>query len=237
MGSKLAVIDPETCTGCALCEEKCRFDAAHPPEIDPFACEGCAVCEFVCPVKAIRMVDRVSGQIYTSDTRYGPMVHARLNAGEGNSGKLVTEVRKRASQIAKTQDIPIVLIDGSPGVGCPVIATVTGVSLGIVVTEPTESGVHDMRRVVALLDQFRVKPAVIINKYDLNPENSQEIEKFCNREDIPVLGRIPFDPVMTQSMVAARTLPEYAELHPITKMLSDIWNKISGIVQESKKEG
>ncbi len=225
-GSKVAVIDKDMCTECGLCAEKCRFGAAKPPAIDHIACEGCGVCELVCPEEAIRMVDRVSGHVYNSTTRAGPMAHARLMAGEGNSGKLVTEVRKLAAAIAERDGLSKVLIDGSPGVGCPVIATVTGIKLGVIVTEPTLSGIHDMERVVQLLDKFRVEPLVIVNKFDLNLENTDRIEDYCKKRGIHLLGKIPFDPVMTASMVERQTLPEYAPEHKITSLLREMWDKI-----------
>ena len=233
IASKIASIDSDACTDCGLCEEACRFDAAHPPEIDPIACEGCGVCEYVCPEKAITMHDNVSGHIFKSNTRYGSMSHAKLLPGEGNSGKLVTQVRTQGLEFAKETGSDIILIDGSPGIGCPVIATVAGLKLGIVVTEPTLSGIHDMRRVLELMTRFSVKSAVIINKFDLNLENTKDIEIFCNGRGIEILGKIPFDRIMTKSMIAGLTLPEFAPDHEITEMLKDMWKRIEGIVKES----
>ena len=231
IGSKVAYIDTDACTECGLCEEHCRFDAAHPPNIDPIACEGCGVCEYVCPVDAVNMRDRISGHLYSSMTHFGPMAHARLMAGEGNSGKLVTEVRKLGEFLAKEHNRKTILIDGSPGIGCPVIATVTGLTLGVIVTEPTMSGIHDMERVLSLLERFRVRPAVIINKYDLNIENTERIESLCRERGVTVLGRIKFDSITTESMVAAQTLPEYAPDHPITHLLDEMWSEIIKIAQ------
>ena len=225
VGSKVAMIDENLCTSCGLCEDACRFDAITDLKIDPIACEGCGVCEFVCPEKAINMFDRQSGNLYDSETRIGRMAHAKLQPGEGNSGRLVTEVRKLASQIATENGISTVLIDGSPGIGCPVIATVTGIKLGIIVTEPTMSGIHDMQRVLELLKRFQVKAMVIINKFDLNLKNTEAIEKYCTESNVEVLGRIKFDPIMTKSMVAAKTLPEFAPSHEITRLLREFWNR------------
>jgi MinD superfamily P-loop ATPase len=232
IGSKVAEIDEHLCTQCGLCETACRFGAIHESRVDPVACEGCKVCVQVCPEEAIRLKERISGNIYTSTTRVGMMAHAKLIAGEGNSGKLVTEVRKLATEIALANESSTVLIDGSPGIGCPVIATVTGIRLGIVVTEPTMSGIHDMRRVISLLKQFRVTTTVIINKFDINPENSNVIEHYCRENDVEVLGKIKFDPIMTQSMVAATTLPEFAPNHEITKQLRNIWLRIIEILND-----
>ena len=151
VASKVAVIDENLCTECGLCGEACRFGAITDSRVDPISCEGCGVCEYVCPENAIQMVDRQSGNLYDSDTRIGRMAHAKLLPGEGNSGRLVTEVRKLGTKIATDNGVSTVLIDGSPGIGCPVIATVTGIKLGIIVTEPTMSGIHDMQRVLELL--------------------------------------------------------------------------------------
>ena len=226
VASTVAVIDPNVCTECGLCEDKCRFHAITNSTIDPISCEGCGVCAYICPEKAIEMVGRQSGYLYDSDTRIGPLIHARLLPGEGNSGRLVTEVRKLSSEVATEKGISTVLIDGSPGIGCPVIATVTGIKLGVIVTEPTMSGIHDMQRVAELLDKFRVKTTVIINKYDLNPENTQAIERYCQSNNIEILGKIKFDTIMTRSMVAAQTLLEYAPEHEITHLLRNVWNRI-----------
>jgi MinD superfamily P-loop ATPase len=223
--SKVAKIDFERCTECGVCEEHCRFDAVRPPQIDPIACEGCGVCEYVCPEQAIRMVNRVSGHLYESETRFGPMAHAKLLPGEGNSGKLVTEVRKLGQRIAKTAKLNQVLIDGSPGIGCPVIATVAGIQLGIIVTEPTVTGIHDMERVLTLLERFKIIAKVVINKFDINENNTKRIEKYCENRDIEVLGKLRFDPITTKSMIAAKTLPEFAPDSELTKMLHDIWFK------------
>ena len=228
--SKAAVIDPETCTECGLCSEKCRFEAIHPPKVNAIACEGCGVCAYVCPEKAVKMMPRTSGFLYESMTRFGPMSHAKLLPGEGNSGKLVTEVRKQAQKLAHKNGQEITLIDGSPGIGCPVIATVSGIKLGVIVTEPTMSGIHDMERVLTLLERFRVHTMVIVNKYDLNPENTQRIEQICTENGVDFLGTIPFDSVMTESMVAAKTLPEFVPNHRITRLLERMWSKITEFV-------
>ncbi|OLS27437.1 MAG: Heterodisulfide reductase subunit A-like protein [Candidatus Thorarchaeota archaeon AB_25] len=227
VASKVAVIDEDLCTECGLCGEACRFGAITDSRVDPISCEGCGVCEYVCPEEAIQMVDRQSGNLYDSDTRIGRMAHAKLLPGEGNSGRLVTEVRKLGTKIATDNGISTVLIDGSPGIGCPVIATVTGIKLGIIVTEPTMSGIHDMQRVRELLRKFSVKATVIINKFDLNLENTEAIERYCAENDVEVLGRIKFDPIMTKSMVAAQTLPEFAPDHEISQLLRKIWDRVN----------
>jgi MinD superfamily P-loop ATPase len=226
VASKVAVIDEDLCTECGLCEEACRFHAITNSKINPLGCEGCGVCAHICPENAIEMVERQSGNLYDSGTRIGPLIHAKLLPGEGNSGRLVTEVRKLSTKTAIDKGISTVLIDGSPGIGCPVIATVTGITLGVIVTEPTMSGIHDMQRVSELLQKFRVKTTVIINKYDLNIENTEAIERYCNSNDIEVLGKIKFDSIMTKSMVAAQTLPEFAPDHEISHLLRKVWKRI-----------
>ncbi len=234
IGSKTATIDKDVCTQCGLCEESCRFDAIRVPEIDPIACEGCGVCEFVCPEKAISMHDRVSGNLFQSKTRYGSLSHAKLLPGQGNSGKLVTEVRRHAQIMAQSENRDIILIDGSPGIGCPVIATVAGLKVGVVVTEPTLSGIHDMKRVLGLMKQFHILSTVIINKFDINPKNTDEIVKYCRENGIEVLGRIPFDRIMTESMVQRKTLPEFTPDHEITQMLRRIWIRIKKLAVYSR---
>ena len=225
--AKVATIDIEKCTECGICEEHCRFDAISPPLVNPIACEGCAVCEYVCPEQAVQMIDRISGYLYESDTRFGPMAHAKLLPGEGNSGKLVTEVRNLAKAIANDTESECILIDGSPGIGCPVIATVAGIQVGIIVTEPTLTGIHDMERILTLLERFNITAKVIVNKFDINEKNSKKIEIYCENRDIEVLGKLKFDPITTKSMIAAKTLPEFAPDSEFTKTLRDIWNKIS----------
>ncbi len=233
ISSKAASIGKDICTECGLCQESCRFDAIRVPEIDPIACEGCGVCEFVCPEKAISMQDRVSGHQFRSDTKYGAMSHAKLLPGEGNSGKLVTSVRKQGKELADLANQEIILIDGSPGIGCPVIATVAGLKMGIVVTEPTLSGIHDMKRVLELMKRFNVRSAVIINKFDINEENTADIERYCQENDLEILGHIPFDRVMTDSMVQGKTVPEFAPEHKVTEILRDMWKRIREIIEET----
>ncbi len=233
ISSKVASIDKELCTECGLCEQSCRFGAITVPEIDPIGCEGCGVCDFVCSEGAISMQDKVSGHMFRSDTKYGAMSHAKLLPGEGNSGKLVTSVREQGKELAKMANQEIILIDGSPGIGCPVIATVAGLRMGIVVTEPTLSGIHDMKRVLELMKRFNVRSAVIINKFDINEENTKDIERYCLENGIEILGRVPFDRVMTDSMVEGKTVSEYAPEHRITEILKDMWKRTREIVKEN----
>jgi len=226
-GLKLAVIDPSKCIQCGLCEEKCRFDAIHGFEVDPIHCEGCGVCVHVCPAEAIDFVDRVCGHAYISRTRYGPMSHARLKPGMENSGKLVTLVMQNAKKLAEEGSRDLVIVDGPPGIGCPVIASLSEIDYGLVVVEPTLSGIHDLKRALKLLDHFKVEPLVCINKYDLNEENTAEIGEFCAEEGVAVVGLIPFDPEVTRAMVAGLPVVEYAPSSPASEAIKETWEMMS----------
>jgi MinD superfamily P-loop ATPase len=209
-----ARIDADKCTACGLCLPLCRFNSLAEDEtgrvrVDALSCEGCGVCFHVCPVQAVTMEVPTSGEWYVSKTKYGPFVHARLGIAEENSGKLVTEVRKKAREIAEDEGRDLLIMDGSPGIGCPVIASLTGTDLALVVTEPTPSGLHDMERIVGLANHFKIRVACCINKYDLNQENSEGIEQWCRAQSIPVAGKIPFDPAVTESVVQGIPYVEY----------------------------
>ena len=226
-GSKLAVIDETKCTKCGLCRENCRFDAiTEGLEVDPFSCEGCGVCVVVCPAEAVTLMERVSGHAYVSETRYGFMAHAMLSPGESNSGKLVSLVRQNAKLLAEKEESDFVLIDGSPGIGCPVIASVTGVDVGLVVTEPTMSGIHDLERALQLLRHFSIPPFVCVNVYDINEENAEKIVGFCKEEGVEVVGRIPFNPIVTKAMVNGKPVIEYAPKSDVAKEIEDMWKRI-----------
>jgi len=232
-GSKLATIDSEKCIRCGLCKKSCRFNAISDEfKVNPFACECCGVCTIVCPKKAIELKDRISGQVYTSKTLYGYMVYALLYPGESNSGKLVSLVRQKARTLSARKKSDIVLIDGAPGIGCPVIASVTGADAGLIVTEPTVSGVHDLVRALELLAHFNILPMVLINKYDLNVEKSEEIIEFCHNMNVNVVGKIPFDRLVTEAMVNGRPIVEYAPESSVAKELRRIWDKVHSIVKE-----
>jgi MinD superfamily P-loop ATPase len=209
VASQVAVIDPEKCDGCRKCEEACRFEAIRDLQVDPISCEGCGVCFHVCPRGAILMKEVQSGEWFISQTRYGPMVHAKLGVAQENSGKLVTLVRKEAQRIAREGGYPLILIDGPPGIGCPVIASLGGVDAVLVVTEPSLSGIHDLERVLGVSRHFQVPAWVCVNKWDINPENTEKIEAFCQREGCPVIGKVPFDPIVTKAMVMESTVVEY----------------------------
>jgi MinD superfamily P-loop ATPase len=188
-------------------------------------CEGCKVCVTFCPAEAINWNPRECGQWYVSQTRFGPMVHAQLYPGQENSGLLVSLLRQKARDLAEEQDLGLILSDGSPGIGCPVISSLTGTDLAVLVTEPTPSGLHDLTRVADLCDHFKIKAAVIINKYDLNEKVSEDIEKMCSGRDIEVIGRLAFDPAFTEAMVQRRVITEYLS-DGLADDVRSIWNKI-----------
>ncbi|MHC1582131.1 MAG: ATP-binding protein [Candidatus Syntropharchaeia archaeon] len=223
-GSRVAVIDREKCIECGICEEKCRFDAIHGYEIDAILCEGCGVCVVSCPEEAIRMEEKVSGYAFISNTRYGEMSHAELRAGEEASGKLVTMVRKNAVDLAGESDL--VLIDGSPGIGCPVISSLTGVDLAMVVTEPSQSGLHDLKRIMGVVEHFGIRTVVCINKYDINLEITEEIEKFCEEKRIEVVGKIPYDDSVTRAMVEGIPVVEFEDSNA-GEEIRKMWNRIT----------
>ena len=227
MGGSKAVINPDLCTGCGTCRTLCRFDAISDRyEVDPIRCEGCGVCVDFCPEQAIDFPVQRCGEWYISATRFGPMVHARLGIAEENSGRLVSLVRKETRQLAEERGLELILTDGPPGIGCPVIAAIGGATALVIVVEPTVSGIHDMERVVDLAAHFRVPGLVIVNRYDLNVEMAETIEKLAVQRNLVVLGRVPFDPVFTRSMVQGQTLFEYGAETPTRQVVRDIWAKI-----------
>lgn len=224
-GLDKAVIHPERCTNCGRCVDACRFEAIKDFVINPVFCEGCGVCGFVCPAEAITMEPSLAGYLYVSASSYGPMVHAQLGLAEDNSGKLVTAVRQAARQIAEEKGCPLIITDGPPGIGCPVISSLTGVSFALLVTEPTVAGRHDLERVIKLTKYFKVPAVVCLNKYDLAPEKSWEIEAYCRQEGIEVAGRIPFDNDVNQSLLDAVPLTAYAG-GPAAKAVRLLWENL-----------
>lgn len=205
-GMKKAKLDRELCIDCGKCYEVCRFDAIENPK----KCESCSICEYVCPVGAIKMVDNEAGEIYVSETKYGKMVHACLFPGEENSGKLVAEVRKKAKKIAQEENKKYVLLDGAPGVACNVISSLTGVKKAIIVTEPTLSGLHDLERVLELIERFRIKPYFVINKYDLSFEIANKIEEFLKDKGFEISVKVPFDKRIVKA-IGRKEIPSVAE--------------------------
>jgi MinD superfamily P-loop ATPase len=225
-------VDLKKCTNCGRCQEICRFNAIKTIKdqtvIDLVSCEGCGLCALVCPVQAIQMKENLCGEWYISETKYGPLVYARLGIAEENSGKLVTLVRQNAQAIAKKNNSELIIVDGPPGIGCPLIATLSGANLAVVATEPTLSGIHDLERVVKVAQHFGIKTAVIINKYDINLENSSKIKDWCQKDNIPIIGKIHFDNIITEALVKGVPVVEYCD-NAVTKEIKDIWQKLEDL--------
>jgi MinD superfamily P-loop ATPase len=227
-GGNLASIDPERCVACGICRDLCRFNAISEDfVIDEIQCEGCGVCVDLCPEEAIDFPLNTCGQWFRSQTRLGPMVHARLGIGEENSGKLVTLVRQEARHLAQNLKLELIITDAPPGIGCPVIASMGNATALIVVTEPSLSGQHDMQRVLELAHHFKVPAFVCVNKFDINLDQTRKIESAARHRSAVLLGRIPFDPVITEAMVQGKTLFEFAPRTRIHRSVEDIWRKIA----------
>ena len=235
-GGKLAAIDPHKCIGCGKCAALCRFNAirlngpgndivAKTYAIDPIACEGCKVCVEFCPVDAIAFEPAINGQWFVSDTRFGPMVHAKLGIAQENSGKLVTVIRKEARKIAEEQNKRLLIVDGSPGIGCPVIASITGADVVVIVTEPTLSGLHDLKRVAQLTKNFGIKTLICINKADINPHMSEYITEQAEKQCLKVIGQIPYDDAFTKAQIMKTTVIEYTG-GDIAEKIKALWRQV-----------
>jgi len=235
-GGKKARIKPGHCIACGKCEELCQFDAiffdgpgnGNVPRtfrVDPIACEGCGVCAWFCAEHAIEFKPAVNGQWFVSDTRFGPMVHAKLNPGGENSGKLVTLVRTSAREIAEKEGIDTIISDGSPGIGCPVIASVTGADIVIAVTEPTLSGRHDLERVIHLAKHFGIPMQVVVNKWDINGDMTCAIEELAGRNGVETAGRIRYDRAVTDAMVHETSVVEYTD-SPVAEDIKAVWERV-----------
>ena len=239
-GGKRARIKPGHCTACGKCEELCRFDAIsfdgpgngkvdRTFRIDPIACEGCGVCAWFCAEKVIAFGPVVNGEWFVSDTRCGPMVHAKLGIAQENSGKLVNTVRTEARRLAEQRGLEMAIIDGSPGIGCPVIASITGASLVLIVTEPTLSGKHDMQRVVDLTRHFDIPAMVCVNKWDLNPQIADEIESLAGQHGIRIAGRMRYDRAVTQAQIHRKSVVEY-QADGCAADIREVWTKVSELL-------
>jgi MinD superfamily P-loop ATPase len=247
-GGQVAQIDPEICAGCGTCIEVCRFDAlgsADQPEfsrlvpdqlalhqsydiqiVDPIACDGCAACVYQCPEGAITMQPQLAGAWFRSESHYGPLFHAALQPAQENSGKLVTVVKQNARLVAMDGSIPLVLVDGPPGIGCPVISAVSGADLALIVAEPTAAGVHDMDRALQTTEHFGVEAMVCINKADIYPTGAAQIEAYCEARDIKIAGIIPFDMTVTEAMVQGKPVTAYQPECPASQALVSVWGKM-----------
>lgn len=235
-GGNRARIKPGHCIACGKCEELCRFDAVffdgpgngkHPKtfRIDPVACEGCGVCAWFCAENAIEFKPAINGVVYVSNTRFGPMVHAKMGVAEENSGKLVTRLRKIARKKAEKENISLIISDGSPGIGCPVIASLTGADYIVAVTEPTLSGKHDIERVMELIRHFSIPAGVVVNKWDINPSMTEEIEKKATEYGIDVIGKVRYDTVVKKAIGAGKSVIEYGP-SDAARELETVWARI-----------
>ena len=225
VSGRAAAIREADCTQCGLCETLCRYDAIRDFTVDPLGCEGCGVCVEFCPVKAIDFPEQECGEWFISDTRCGEMVHARMHPGAENSGKLVSLVRQEARKIATKNSNDFILVDGPPGIGCPVIASITGADAVLVVSEPTLSGEHDLKRVLQLATHFRIPAMICINKWDVNPEMAARIEALARSLGAMPVGRVPYDADVTAAQVEAKALVEYSD-GSAAKAVREIWEKV-----------
>jgi MinD superfamily P-loop ATPase len=231
-GGRTAQIDLEICTECGECLERCQFNAISPDfVVDKIDCEGCGVCVYFCPVEAINFPQNICGKWYISDTRFGPMVHARLGIAEENSGLLVSLVRNQARVLAEERGLDTIIVDGPPGIGCPVIASITGASAVLIVTEPTLSGLHDLERVGGLAAHFKIPTLACVNKFDLNEEMSNQIADYCARNRIELVGRIPYDTAVTYAMVAGKSIVEFSDGR-VSDAIKDIWHRVEGFLKD-----
>ena len=244
-GGKLARIAPEACTACGTCGTLCRFGAVteeggdgvaadRPPRIDPMACEGCGVCAWFCPEEAIAFEDAVNGQWFISETRCGTMVHAKLGVAEENSGKLVTLVRNQARRLAEEQGARLIMVDGAPGIGCPVIASLAGADLALVITEPTLSGMSDFIRVTDLTGHFGIATAVCVNKWDLNPEITDRIETEARERGVATMGRVRYDGDVTRAQVRKQTVVEYTD-GPVSQDVRSVWRQVESELEQTSE--
>lgn len=231
-GLKIASVYKEICTECKKCYDNCKFNAIDEDiNVINESCEGCGLCEYICPVDAIKMTDRESGFSYISDTRFGPMAHAMLKTAEEASGKLVTVVRNNAKALAEEKKKDLIIIDGPPGIGCPVISSISGVDLVLIVTEPTLSAIHDLERILGVAQHFKIPAVVCINKYDINLDNTEKIEQYCINKNIEVAGKLPYNSVITDAMIHEKNVIEYSK-SDFSDMVIEMWKNIEGILKE-----
>jgi MinD superfamily P-loop ATPase len=230
MGGHEAIINLDKCTQCSQCIELCRFNAISDTfEVDPIECEGCGVCVDLCPEQAIDFPETICGKWYISNTRFGPMVHARLGIAQDNSGKLVSLVRQEAKKIAEQENIDLILTDGPPGIGCPVIASIGQATAVLIIAEPTVSGLHDMERVGLLAKHFNIPAMICINKFDLNLDQTQNIENYARDNDISIVGKISFDTTFVKAMILSQTVFEYSNNSQASIEIRQVWDNIMSI--------
>jgi MinD superfamily P-loop ATPase len=233
-GGAVAVIDAGLCQGCGNCVQVCRFDAILPPgsengmsyRVDPIACDGCAACVYQCPSEAIQMETQLVGHWFRSDCRYGPLFHAELRPAQENSGKLVTLVKQQARLLGLDTGAELVIVDGPPGIGCPVISAASGADLALIVTEPSVAGIHDMERVLQQVQHFGLEALVCINKADIYPQGSHQIQNYCDHNQVEIVGSIPFDPTVTQAMIDGEPVTAHTPDAPASQELNRIWQVV-----------
>ncbi len=222
------------CDACGKCIDACHFDAIRSqkphPTVNPLKCEGCKVCVALCPCDAIDFPEKQCGRWHLADTRFGPMIHAQLFPGEENSGRLVTLLKNNARALAQERQLKLILADGPPGIGCPVISSLAGANLAVVVAEPTPSGIHDLKRVIDLCNHFSLSAGVVINKWDLNSGLSRQIKAFCSQREITMLGQLPHDPAIVEAMVRGQTITEYSA-NSTVELIRGIWNAIEILIE------
>lgn len=239
LAGHLAEIDPDRCTGCGICADVCAFGAIRAEGgrwiVDSSHCEGCKVCVAFCPAQAIEFPERLCGTWFESTTRFGPMVHAQLDPGQENSGKLVALLKTKARQQAVDLGVDLILSDGAPGIGCPVISSLSQATLALLVTEPTPSGLHDLERVAELCRHFRIRTTVLVNKADLGPDYRAAIEAFCRARAIPVAGHLPHDPAVPEAMVRAQAVTEGPGT-PFGAQVRRIWSNLQPLLEAPSTE-
>ena len=230
IGGQVAVIDPDLCQLCGNCFDVCRFEAILPGDdtyrVDALACEGCASCVYQCPEEAIHCEEQQAGLWFRSETRYGPLFHAHLFAAQENSGKLVTLVKQHGRLLALDEGRELLIVDGPPGIGCPVISANAGADLALLVTEPTVSGVHDLERILGTVNHFRVPALVLINKADVSPAHTAGIEAYCRAQGIELVGKLPYDTIVTEAMVQGQPVTLYEPEGAMAGALGEVWAKV-----------
>jgi MinD superfamily P-loop ATPase len=225
---RTAIINQDKCTECGLCRDLCRWDAISEDfVVDSIECEGCGVCYYFCPEKAIDFPLNTCGEWYLSETRFGPMAHARLGIAEENSGKLVALIRQEGKKLAEEKNLSLLLTDGPPGIGCPVIASLGGATAVLIVTEPTVSGRHDMERVAELAAFFKIPAMMCVNKFDINPSEGEAMEAFARERNVSVMGRVPFDHAFTKAMVQGKTIVEFDSQSEGCVAVKSIWETLA----------